>query len=265
VTYVSLFEVLRRSPGPSSTHTAGPYHAARRFVHELAATGRLPSVVRLGVELYGGAACAGRENGAAGALVAGLEGLAIDACDAASFASRLDDARTSRSVALDARHRLVFDPDTDIGFRVDRAPVYDGNAVRFAAFDRSGVALVVRAYLAAGADRVVAPDEADSPSRASRVPYDYATAEDLLRHCRNAGRRIAVVALANEAALRAPAEVRARLGSLHDTMRGLVTRGLEPAPGDRARPRAAPRRAPRLDDPGASPAERCEILAARCA
>lgn len=259
--YVSLFEVLRRSPGPSSTHTAGPYHAARRFVHELAATGRLPSVVRLGVELYGGAACAGRENGAAGALVAGLEGLAIDACDAASFASRLDDARTSRSVALDARHRLVFDPDTDIGFRVDRAPVYDGNAVRFAAFDRSGVALVDRAYLAAGDDRVVAPDEADSPSRASRVPYDYATAEDLLRHCRNAGRRIAVVALANEAALRAPAEVRARLGSLHDTMRGLVTRGLDPAPGDRARPRAAPRRAPRLDDPGASPAERCEILA----
>ena len=43
--YLSLFTVLRPGPGPSSVHTAGPWLAARRFVHELAASQRARSTL----------------------------------------------------------------------------------------------------------------------------------------------------------------------------------------------------------------------------
>ena len=119
--YLSLFTVLRPGPGPSSVHTAGPWLAARRFVHELAASGQLPAVARLAVELYGGTACVGRECGADGAIVAGLESVDRARCDAATFSRTLTAASARRTVRLDGRHAVVFDPADDIGFRVDRA------------------------------------------------------------------------------------------------------------------------------------------------
>lgn len=261
LSYVSLFEVLRVGPGPSSTHTAGPYHAARRFVHELAAAGRLTHAARLGVELYGGAACGGRDNGAAGALVAGLESCELRQCDAVTLAARLAQASAAREVALGGRHKTAFDPAADIGFRIDRALAWDGNAVRFAAFDRAGAVLADRVYLTPGDDRVLAPGEPPGP--APRVPYECASADDLIQHCRKSGRKIAVLALANETALRGPAEVRSRLGVLHEAMREAVSRGLDAgvSPGVHRRARIAPDRAVRLADAATPAHERCAILA----
>ena len=143
--YQSLFTVLRPGPGPSSVHTAGPWIAARRFVHELAAAGQLGSVARLAVELYGGTACVGRETGADGAIVAGLESIDRAQCDAAAFARTLSAASLRRTVRLDGRHAIGFDPSADIGFRVDRAFGYEGSAMRFAAFGRSTGPLLIPA------------------------------------------------------------------------------------------------------------------------
>src|SRR6185369_16631733 len=128
--YLSLFTVLRQGPGPSSMHTAGPWLAARQFVHDLSAGGQLGSVTRLGVELYGGAACVGRESLADRALVAGLSGLDRATSDAAGVALLYQEATERRIVSLDGRHRVRFDPEDDIGFRVDRALPFGGSAAR---------------------------------------------------------------------------------------------------------------------------------------
>ncbi len=242
--YLSLFTVLRPGPGPSSVHTAGPLLAARRFVHELAASGQLPSVSRVAVELYGGTACVGRESGADGAIVAGLESVDLARCDSAAFSRALTAASTRRTIRLDGRQPVGFDPSFDIGFRVDRALAYDGSALRFAAFGADGAPVADRLYLALGDDVVVAQGESPASRPVPRVPYDYeASADALVRACRAAGgRKLAFVALANEAAIASPGEVRARLLAMRDAMLASIDRGLLRAgtlPGGRTRSAAA--------------------------
>ncbi|MBK6395722.1 MAG: L-serine ammonia-lyase, iron-sulfur-dependent, subunit alpha [Betaproteobacteria bacterium] len=260
--YLSLFTVLRPGPGPSSVHTAGPWLAARRFVHELAASGQLPSVARLAVELYGGTACVGRESGADGAIVAGLESVDRARCDAATFSRTLTAASARRTVRLDGRHAVVFDPADDIGFRVDRALANDGSAMRFAAFGADGAPVADRLYLTLGDDVVVAPGETPAGRSAPRVPHDYeASADAVSRACRAAGgRKIAFVALANEGSIASPGEVRARLLATRDAMLASIDRGLLRAgtlPGGRTRSAAA--QSP--DDDRATAAQRCRAWA----
>jgi L-serine dehydratase len=260
--YLSLFTVLRPGPGPSSVHTAGPWLAARRFVHELAASGQLPAVARLAVELYGGTACVGRESGADGAIVAGLESVDRARCDAATFSRTLAAASARRTVRLDSRHPVVFDPAVDIGFRVDRALANDGSAMRFAAFGADGAPVADRLYLTLGDDVVVATGEAPAGRSSPRVPYDYeASADALIRACRAAGgRKLAFVALANEGSIASPGEVRARLLAVRDAMLASVDRGLlrtGTLPGGRARSAAA--QFP--DDDRATAAQRCRAWA----
>ena len=264
VAYLSLFSVLRPGPGPSSMHTAGPWLAARRYVHDLAASGHLGSVTRLGVELYGGAACVGRECGASGAIVAGLEGLDRADCDASAVRSAVARCEARRRVRLDGRHEIRFDPSDDIGFRIDRALPYDGGAIRFAAFDAAGATVADRLYLPLGDDVVLARGEMQADAPALRVPYDYAASADaLIDACRAAGgRRIAFVALADEGAILPPGEVRSRLLAMRDRMLGSIDRGLlrtGSLPGGRRRQASVLAQA--LDDDKTTAAQRCRIYA----
>jgi len=262
--YLSLFTVLRQGPGPSSTHTAGPWLAARQFVHDLSAGGQLGSVTRLGVELYGGAACVGRESFADRALVAGLSGLDRSSSDAAGIAALYQEAAERRVVSLDGRHRVRFDPGDDIGFRVDRALAFGGSAVRFAAFDAHGTVVADRVYVPVGDDEIVGTGDAAIRRRALRVPYDYeASADALVEACRAAGgRRIDFVALANEGALHSPGEVRQRLLAMAGTMRAAVRRGClrtDALPSGRKRTAAALAEA--LDARTSTAPQRCRVYA----
>lgn len=262
--YLSLFSVLRPGPGPSSVHSAGPWIAAHRYVHELAASGHLADVRRLGVELYGGAACVGRECGADAAVVAGLEGLDRAAVNANAVRRTLAACSSRGSIFLDGRHEIRFDPAEDIGFRIDRALAFDGAAIRFAAFDASGATIADRLYLPIGDDVVLARGEASPTGAALRVPYDYApTADALVDACRAAGgRRLGFVALANEGALAPPGEVRARLLAMRDAMLAAIDRGLVrtgPLPGRRKRTASA--LAEVLDHERTTAAQRCRIFA----
>jgi L-serine dehydratase len=245
-------------------HTAGPWLAARRYVHELAASGHLASVARLGVELYGGAACVGRECGADAAIVAGLEGLDRALCDATAVRRTALACAARRTIHLDGRHEIRFDPAQDIGFRIDRALAYDGGAIRFAAFDAAGASIADRMYLAMGDDVVLARGESPASPGAIRVPYDYAASADaLIDACRAAGgRRLGFVALANEGAITPPGEVRARLLAMRDAMQASVDRGLlrtGALPGGRKR--TASTLAEALDAGKSTPAQRCRIYA----
>jgi L-serine dehydratase len=264
VAYLSLFSVLRPGPGPSSMHTAGPWVAARQFVHDLAASGQLPSVARLGVELYGGAACIGREAQADAAVVAGLSGLDRAVSDAASIAALRKASSERQSLRLDGRHIVRFDPDDDIGFRVDRALAFGGSAVRFAAFDDHGTAVADRVYVPIGDDRIVGAGEAGVAARTVRVPYEFeASADALIEACRQAGgRRIAVVALTNEAALASPGEVRSRLSAMAGLMRASIERGcLRSGDLPSGRKRSAPLLADAIDGRTATAAQRCRLYA----
>ena len=208
--YVSAFELYRIGPGPSSSSTVGPQRAALRFVHDLAAEGVLPVTARVEAELYGGLAFHGRERASDQAIVAGLAGLAPEQCDGAALAVCMSRAETERSLSLDGRHRVHFEPAQDLRLVVKRSDARDGDAVRFLARNIVGEIVASRVYFSTGNGAVLAEEDADDSTQMPRIPYPYDTADELLSVCRRHAKRIPDLVRANECALLSPGEVRAR-------------------------------------------------------
>lgn len=260
--YASAFELYRIGPGPSSSYTVGPQRAALRFVHELAADGLFPMTTRIEAELYGGLAFNGREHGSDKAIVAGLNGLAPERCDSAALALSVTRVKAERWLLLDGRHRIRFEPAQDVRLVVDRSLAFDGNAVRFLARNTRGDILASRLYFSTGSGAVLAEEDAGAAPQMPRIPYPYATADELLAVCRTHAKRIPDLVRANECALHSPGEVRAGLLLVAQAMgsaveRGLTTEGVLPG-GAR---RTAPSWADALLATDGLPPQRCAVYA----
>jgi L-serine dehydratase len=259
--YVSAFELYRIGPGPSSTYTIGPQRAAIRFGHDLAADGLLPMVHRIEAELYGGLAFQGRDHATSHAIVAGLGGIIPERCDGAMLRQCHERARVDASLLLNGKHRVRIDTSRDIRQVIEHSLAYDGNAVRFLARDTRGDVLASRVYFSIGGGDVISEDD-QIAARTPRVPYSFTSAQALLEVCRSHGKRVSDLVRANECALYSPAEVRAALVSIAQTMRGSVERGINAEgklPGGRRRTASAWHDAARATS--AMPEQVCSIYA----
>lgn len=50
---ISVFDIFKIGVGPSSSHTVGPMKAAKQFVDELRAGGKIRDITRIQVDVYG--------------------------------------------------------------------------------------------------------------------------------------------------------------------------------------------------------------------
>ncbi len=238
--FASAFELFRIGAGPSSMHVVGPHRAARRFVHEVAADGGLPSVQRIEVELFGGLAFTGRDRGTDHAIIAGLTGLSSRKCDRAALARCAAQVHGDGHLPLASGQRVTFSAGRDLRFVIDRAVAFDGNAMRFIARDRHDEVVATRVYFSVGNGDV--RGEADRPSTAhARLPHAHASAEAMLAACVAHGKHISDLARANECVRLSPGEVRAGLLDVASVMqaaleRGLTTDGVLPSGNRRTAP-----------------------------
>lgn len=240
--YVSAFDLYRIGLGPSSAHTTGPMRAARRFVHSLEADGIFFQTGHLHVDLYGSVACLGRDHGTDRAIVAGLCGDAPDAVDPKTLVARSARIGAEGQLLLNGSERIAFDPARDIVFHVDKTFAQHTNAMRFTARNARGETLATRLYFSTGDGEIVAEGEPPSARSSMRVPYTFATADELIALGQAHGKKIADMARVNEQALRSPGEVRAGLLHVAASMRNAVERGLatgDVLPGSERRPRRA--------------------------
>jgi len=236
--FVSAFDLYRIGLGPSSAHTTGPMRAARRFVDTLEADGVFFQARRVNIDLYGSIACNGRDQGTDRAILAGLCGEAPDAVDPRTLAARSAHIQAEGQLLLNGTERIAFDPATDLVFHVDKAFADQNNAMRFTAKNARGETLSTHLYFSTGDGEVVADGEARSARSTIRVPYPFATAQELLAQGHAHGKKIADMARTNEQALRSPGEVRAGLLHFAASMRNAVERGLatsDSLPGGRPR------------------------------
>lgn len=260
--YVSALELFRIGPGPSSSRTLGPQRAALRFVHALAADGVVGRTSRVDVHLFGSLALTGRESATDHAVIAGLCGEAPERSDARSLHARA--ARVEgEGLLLGGRHPIAFAAARNVRFHMGKALAYDGNALRFDAFDPAGEPLASRIYFTGGSGEVLDESEAKDGRVQARVAYPFASGETLLAACRAHGKKVADLARANELAFRSPDEVRAGLAHVALAMRasvqrGLATRGL--LPGGALQRRAADQMQA-LESIDGKPGQRCAVYA----
>jgi L-serine dehydratase len=260
---LSVFDLFKIGIGPSSSHTVGPMWAAHRFLGELGRLGVMDEVARVRADLYGSLALTGRGHATDLAVLLGLSGETPDRVDPDEASAKVARIRGSGTLRLAGVRDIPFREADDLVFHPDELLPHHPNGLRFSAFDAGGRARAGAAYYSVGGGFVVgeAEAEAGAPVAAgAAVPYDFASAADLLAIGERTGLGVAEIALANEDAMRPRAETEAGLDRIWGAMESCIERGCRQEgtlPGGLNVRRRAPDLYRRLraeaDSPGGSP------------
>lgn len=226
--FVSTFDMFKIGLGPSSSHTMGPWKAARLFLRKLRELGALDRVTRIRTELFGSLAKTGKGHGTDLAVVQGLCDLDPVTCDPAEIHGRFTLAKTGHRLSLAGERDIEFDYPHDIIFKGDVALPFHPNALRFTArFDDGSTH--EETYYSVGGGFVV--QEEDAPGAGTdddddpEIPFPIGSANDLIRHCAESGLSIPEVVRRNELVVRSEEEIDQRLSRIWDAMLDSAFRG----------------------------------------
>jgi L-serine dehydratase len=224
---ISVFELLKIGIGPSSSHTVGPMKAAASFADGLAEAGLLDRTARLRVDLFGSLAWTGKGHGT-DKVVLGLAGARPETIDPDEADEIVAGVASARTLALAGRHKIGFDPATDIVFDGAGSAPRHPNTLAFTATDMSGEVLRTERWCSVGGGFVVPEESVGAVETAPPVvPYPFTSAATLLRMGEESGLTIAEMVAANEYALRPAAEVNQYLDRVAEAMMACIERGMQ--------------------------------------
>ena len=226
---ISVFDLFKIGIGPSSSHTVGPMRAAALFSGALAERRLLERTARLQVRLYGSLSATGVGHGSDRAVIMGLMGEWPDQVDPSSIEPRIAELLASGQLSLGGRVSIGFDWSRDMLLLDENLP-YHPNAMTLSAFAADGSLLHENTYYSVGGGFVVDAEQAASgqlDQDHTQLPYDFNSAEELLRLCKAHGLRVSELMMANEKAWRSEAEIRSGLMRLWQAMRDCVEQGLQ--------------------------------------
>lgn len=225
---ISVFDLFKIGVGPSSSHTVGPMRAAALFVEGLRERGELEQVARIEVRLYGSLSATGIGHGTDHATIMGLMGEWPDAIDPSQIVPRIADLRETNTLLLDNRMPVEFVWARDMLLLDENLP-YHPNAMTLKAEGAHGE-LHQDTYYSVGGGFVVDAKQAASgvlDADQTELPYDFNSAAELLRLCKQNDLSVSQLMLANEKVWRSEAEIRAGLIKLWSAMQDCVNNGLK--------------------------------------
>ncbi len=194
---ISVFDIFKIGVGPSSSHTLGPWQAARRFVHSLQDKGQIQQVTQLRVLLYGSLAKTGKGHGTDVAVQLGLCGedpvsFAVDQIDA-----RIRDIASMRKLVLNGQHEVEFNPSDDIEFLYAETLPFHPNAMTILVRLNDETAFA-ETYYSVGGGFVIKEGEERVGGTSAQLPFPINTADDLLHWSMKTGMSISDIVLENE-------------------------------------------------------------------
>ena len=196
---ISLFDLFSIGIGPSSSHTVGPMLAANDFLKKLDDADFFNATHRIKVELYGSLALTGKGHGTDKAILNGLEGKSPETVIPESMVPREKEIIASKTLNLAGKKNIPFHEARDfIILQKELLPKHT-NGMRLTAYDNNDQELVAQVYYSIGGGFIVTEEEFDKSTEEQHIlPYPFATAEELLQHCKKNNLTIAELMMANE-------------------------------------------------------------------
>ncbi len=226
----SIFELFKVGIGPSSSHTVGPMVAARQFVEDLEAAGRLGHVGRIQAQLYGSLAFTGIGHGTDHAILLGLSGEEPHLINPDQMPIILSTIAKTSQLILGGRHPVAFDRKEDLIFDYDAPLAGHANGMQFSAFDKKGSCLARQVYYSVGGGFIVTEEELatnqDARESLPGAPYDFKSSEIMLQMGQTSGLTIAEMMMANETSQTTEADVTTRIDHIWQVMFECMERGL---------------------------------------
>ncbi len=223
---VSVLDLFAIGIGPSSSHAVGPMRAARRFVGELSADGRLEHVARIEVTLYGSLALTGKGHGTDRAVVLGLAGSSPEQVDPETIPAFLRELRETRQLKLLHTHPIEFDLEQDIVFDRKHTLPQHPNALRIRAVDETGAPVRETVYFSIGGGFVLSENEWGRPARSAvDGPFPFRSGDEMLRMAADSGLSVSGMMWENERVGHSAEYLRSELLKRWQVMRECAERG----------------------------------------
>lgn len=223
---ISVFDMFKIGVGPSSSHTLGPWKAARYFVQSLLDTHRINHIDQLQVLLYGSLAKTGKGHGTDIAVLMGLCNHDPETIDVETISDRVAAINQMEQLPLGGSSLIPFKPSLHIQFLAGESLPFHPNALTFLADFDDGTQLADTWYSIGGGFVV---QEGGAGKKAGnqdlQFPFPINTAADLQHWCLKTGLSIHEVVLENENSLRPEADTLRGLDQIFATMRDCVYRG----------------------------------------
>lgn len=217
---ISVFDIFKIGVGPSSSHTLGPWRAARRFLAVLANK----TITSIDIDLYGSLSKTGIGHGTDIAVQLGLMDEDPETIPVDNIRPYMEEIKDHNQLLLAGKQGITFHPLRNIHFHANSLPQHP-NALRFRAVTDSGETLT-ETYYSVGGGFVVREGETSSEQMEIVFPYPIDTEQELKKHLSNTGfSHISDVVWANELSQRPESYIRQRLLHIWDTMLQCIYRG----------------------------------------
>ncbi|MEO0506864.1 MAG: L-serine ammonia-lyase [Bacteroidota bacterium] len=231
---ISVFDMLKIGVGPSSSHTLGPWRAAREWVSELDESQVLDKVKTLNIELYGSLSLTGKGHATDIAVVMGLLDTNPETVETSKIPTYLEKIEKTKTLELGGKCGVTFSLSDHIIFKKAFLP-FHANGIRFLGELTDGTK-VEETYYSVGGGFIVKENESPQTQRgsaSSKFPWPIAKGEDILTHCGTENKPIWEIVLGNERQLRNDIEIDAELKRIWQTMlhcmyEGCHTEGILP-------------------------------------
>lgn len=221
---ISVFDIFKIGVGPSSSHTLGPWRAARMFLEQLRTDGHLQEVTSVEVLLYGSLAKTGKGHGTDIAVLMGLLDADPVSCPVDTIDEIISDIRSNKILLLGGTHTIDFDPATQIVFLFLETLPYHPNALSFLVTLNDGQQLS-STYYSVGGGFVQQEGSTGKELAIVQLPFPVDTADQLLHWCRKTGLSIHEIVLENESSWRAETATKEGLRKLWEVMKECIYRG----------------------------------------
>ena len=129
--FISVFDMFKISVGPSSSHTLGPWLAAKNCIQKVNSLFGLDKVKSIQVLLYGSLAKTGKGHGTAMAVMMGLMGEDPITTNTDLIEPSIAAIKINKKIVVDKRVSIEFDLENDLLFLKDKLLPHHPNGVEF--------------------------------------------------------------------------------------------------------------------------------------
>ncbi|MBT8262313.1 MAG: L-serine ammonia-lyase [Bacteroidia bacterium] len=216
---ISVFDMLKIGVGPSSSHTLGPWRAAKRWIDSLKKNGHFEEITAVQVNLYGSLSLTGKGHATDIAVMMGLLGTDPVTYPIEKITSEIDKIHAGNKLLLNGELPIVFIPGEHIKFN-RKFLEFHPNGITFNALLKNG-SKKTSTYYSIGGGFVVQKErkrEKIKMEKFSHFPFPVEKATELLAYCSEENKSISEIVMENELSLRSKAEIHSDLKEIWNVM-----------------------------------------------
>ena len=195
---ISVFEIFKIGIGPSSSHSMGPWNAAKDFLHLLEQKNKeLNNVKSIDIELFGSLAKTGKGHGTDKAIMMGLMGYDIEIFKTELLEKNIKNIVSEKKIVLLNKFKVPFDPDQNIHFNFLKKDLKHANTMNFKVHFNNGEKFK-STYFSIGGGFIKREGVHNKKSRKAEIPFPIQKADEILKWCTQENKSLSEISLENE-------------------------------------------------------------------